>query len=96
MKRYDRDEFVDCVARYSITETAVAPPIILQLLALPQAKKSLVSIRFIWCGGAPLLASVQNRMSHCLHSDAIIAQVWGMTEIGVSFTPLWRMRNLLS
>ena len=85
MKKYNTEKFIECIARHSINEIAVAPPIILYLLALPLSKRScLATVRFVWCGAAPLLASVQNCMINSLHPEAIIAQVWGMTEIGVS------------
>lgn len=83
MKRYHPDQFVEFIEKYKITETTMVNPIIFNLLALPASKQlALQSLRFIWCGGVALPASVQNNLSNVLHKNAIVAQVWGMTEYG--------------
>lgn len=83
MRRYEVNAYVECVHRYKISETTMVTPIVLNMLSLsPERQAMLDSLRFIWCGGAPLSAELQNHMSDILHPDAIVAQVWGMTEIG--------------
>ena len=42
----------------------------------------LKSLRRIWCAGALLSPSMSKAMYDLLHEDAIISQVWGMTEFG--------------
>ena len=83
MRRYQLAPFVQHIKRYQITEATLVNPIVLNLLALPENEQGLLqSLRFAWVAGSPLDASVQNRLSARLHQDAIISQVWGMTEMG--------------
>lgn len=83
MKRFNLGQFVDFVVRFGITETSMVNPIVTSLLDLPQSRrKYLSSVRFVWCAGAPLDASVQNQLREILHQDALVSQVWGMSEAG--------------
>ena len=83
MKRYDQDQFLEYTSRYQITETLVVTPIVQGLLALPQSRlESLASLRYVGAGGAPLDGAHQHEFNERLHSDAIFAQIWGLTEIG--------------
>jgi long-subunit acyl-CoA synthetase (AMP-forming) len=81
MKKFDISQFYEYTSRYSITETTMVTPIVMGLLKLPSFE-GLATLRFIWCGGAPLDAGLQNRLISILHPDAIVSQVWGMTEMG--------------
>ena len=61
----------------------MANPIVLSLVAAPEREQQrLSSLRFAWVAGAPLEAKLQNRLVAILHEDAMVCQVWGMTEIG--------------
>ena len=51
------------------------------------------SVRFVWCGGAPLDATVVRKMYRLLAPDACIAQVYGMTEAGWISTLKWPERD---
>jgi 4-coumarate--CoA ligase len=83
MRRYQPESFVAYLHQYQITEVALVNPIVMNLLRLPAFKRELLlSLRFAWVAGAPLDASTQNQLSSILHEDAIVCQVWGMTEIG--------------
>ncbi|MCJ1390657.1 hypothetical protein MMC18_003518 [Xylographa bjoerkii] len=83
MKRYRAEQFLEYVSTHRITETAMVPPMVRDLVAqAPAAKEGLESLRYVWCAGAPLSAKLQAQMSTLLHSDAIFSQVWGMSEIG--------------
>lgn len=83
MKRFDLGQFVECFNRYGITETTIVTPIVMAILALPQDQRvRLASLRYAWCGGAPLDGSIQNQFNESLHPDAIVSQVWGLSEIG--------------
>lgn len=83
MRRFSLANFVEYIKVFKITETAVANPIILSILA---SEKSVVqdisSLRYVWTAGAPLAAPIQNALGDLLHKDAIVSQVWGLTEIG--------------
>ena len=53
------------------------------LLKLPKDKQHcLQSLRYILCAGAPIAANLQSRLYEVLSRDAVIAQVWGATEVG--------------
>lgn len=83
MKRYNSKQFIECVERHKITEAALVNPILFDLIAAtPKGKKhpQLDSLRFVWSGGVPLSALLQNRFCRILHRDAIVSQVYGMTE----------------
>ncbi|RDL34790.1 uncharacterized protein BP5553_07918 [Venustampulla echinocandica] len=83
MKRYQPAKYTEFISRYKISETTMVNPIIFNLLALPESERAaLDSLRFVWCGGVALDAVVQNKLSGILNPDAIVAQVYGMTEIG--------------
>jgi 4-coumarate--CoA ligase len=83
MRRYHPDSYLRYLAQYQITETALANPIVMHLLSIPDNdRKLLSSLRFVWIAGAPLEASVQNQLSRILHEQAIVCQCWGMTEAG--------------
>ena len=83
MRRYHPESYVALLDRYQITETALVNPILMNLLKLPECKQKLLSsLRLAWIAGAPLEASLQNQLSEILHEDAMLCQVWGMTEVG--------------
>lgn len=39
-------------------------------------------MRYILCAGAPITAALQSRLYALLRPDAVVAQVWGATELG--------------
>ncbi|KAK8247645.1 amp dependent CoA ligase [Phyllosticta capitalensis] len=83
MHRYNESDFIDCVRRHKISETYIAPPILVSLPVSPQAKTGdLRSLRNIWVGGASVKYAQQKSLYHCLHEEACIRSVWGMTEVG--------------
>ena len=64
------------------------------LLGLKEEERSsLQSLRAIWCGGVPLDISIQNKFREILHPDAIVKQVWGLTEIGWATTMKYPERD---
>lgn len=83
MRRYNPKQFTECVERHKITEAALVNPILFDLIAAtPTGEKhpQLESLRFVWSGGVPLSALLQNRFCSILHPDATVSQVYGMTE----------------
>lgn len=81
MKKFDVNEFSEYISRYSITETTMVTPIIMALLDWPPLG-GLPTLRLIWYGGSRLHAQLQKRLMSILHPLAIVAQTWGMTEMG--------------
>jgi acyl-coenzyme A synthetase/AMP-(fatty) acid ligase len=83
LRRFNLSDFADQVYRYSITDTAVVPPIITALLKLDPARHYLLrSLRYMICAGAPMDALLQAKLYAQLAPDAVIAQCWGTTETG--------------
>ena len=83
MKRYDQDQFIECIHRYQVTATLVVTPIVQGLLHLPQSRlDKLASLRYIGAGGAPLDSTHQHEFNERLHPDAKFTQIWGLTEYG--------------
>lgn len=83
MRRYAEALFLHSIAQHSITETYVAPPV---LMGLPKSAlatcERLSSLRTIWIGGASVKFAQQQPLYDLLHEDACIRSVWGMTEAG--------------
>jgi acyl-coenzyme A synthetase/AMP-(fatty) acid ligase len=86
-------EFIGAVERFGITEVLVVPPMIVTFVTAVGPKNFLKSVRFVWCGGAPLDAAVVKKMYRLLAPDACIAQVYGMTEAGWISTLKWPERD---
>ena len=85
MPRYNEEEFLEAVEKYSVTETALPPPVLLNLREKQsdRMRRQLKSVRTVWCGGAPLDGRLQQSVAHeLLHEEARIVQVWGLTECG--------------
>ncbi|KAF2758399.1 acetyl-CoA synthetase-like protein [Pseudovirgaria hyperparasitica] len=85
MKRYYREAFVRYLGAYGITETAVVPPIVRDLVGVAggrEQKGVLEGLRFVWCAGAALSGGAQRGLCGVLHAEAVVAQVWGLSEMG--------------
>ena len=83
MRRFDQTQYLDAIQRFDITETAMPPPLIFKFQEMPVTEREMLkSLRQVWCGGAPLSATVQNKALDMFAPDARIVQVWGMTETG--------------
>jgi 4-coumarate--CoA ligase len=90
MRRFDMKLFVEYIQKFGISETYLAPPVI---VGLPQSahctREALRSLRQIWFGGASLKYSNQLPLYAMLHEDAKIQPVWGMTEAGWITAGIW-------
>ncbi|KAI9818922.1 MAG: hypothetical protein M1827_007743 [Pycnora praestabilis] len=83
MPRFEMSCFMQTIERFQITETLMVPPMMTGILKSPLSKEySLKSLRFVSCGGAPLEGSLQHQFYTLLAPDALLTQVWGMTETG--------------
>jgi 4-coumarate--CoA ligase len=81
MRRFELESWMRNIERFQITEANMVPPMVIQVINSPLAKKySLQSIRNSWVGAAPLAAEPQARYKALLRSDTPFNQVWGMSE----------------
>lgn len=82
MRKFDIEEFVDALQRFKVTELGVVPAILTSVLKQQVSPLVLKSLRRIWCAGTTLSLGTRKAMYELLHRDALISQVWGMTEFG--------------
>ncbi|KAF2679279.1 4-coumarate-CoA ligase-like protein [Lentithecium fluviatile CBS 122367] len=89
MRRFHLESWLHNIERFQITEANMVPPMVIQVINSPLTRKySLKSIRYGWCGAAPLAADPQARMKALLSPDAGFNQVWGMSETSCIATML--------
>lgn len=90
LSRFDIQKFVSGIHKHRITDTAMAPLMIIYLLksGLP-LKEMLSSLRYIWCGSAPIDAATLNSFYDVLSPEAMIAGIWGMSETGAQTAFKW-------
>jgi len=89
MRRFHLESWLRNIERFQITECNTVPPMVIQVINSPLVHKySLQSIRYGWCGAAPLAAEPQARMKALLSADAGFNQVWGMSETSCIATML--------
>jgi acyl-CoA synthetase (AMP-forming)/AMP-acid ligase II len=89
LQRFELESFLQNIERHQITEGAFVPPMVHMILASPLREKySLKSIRHAHAGAAPLDAGSQERMRQLLADDALLTQVWGMTETSCTCSSL--------
>lgn len=94
LPRFHLQSFSKAVKSFAITDTAVVPPIVTSLLHLPNDELHLLeSLRYILCAGAPISAPLQSQLYEILSPDAVIAQVWGMTELGWTTMFTWSEKD---
>lgn len=90
MRRYNEAEFIDDISRYQISETYMAPPIMVGIPKSSRAtKQGLSSLRQIWYGGAAVPYASQKPLYDLMHPNAQINAVWGMTEVGWVTSGRW-------
>jgi len=83
MRRFNLHQYLSAISQYQITETAMVPPIVLSILKISSVAQHLMpSLRCVWCAGARLAQTTQERLYRLLQSNARVLQVWGMTEAG--------------
>ena len=90
MRRFEMTAFLNHIHDFEITETAIVPTIITNILKSPiKAYKLLRPLRTVWCAGSPLPQLTHNEFFRLLRPTARLLQTWGMTEIGWITTFLW-------
>lgn len=90
MRRFELGSYLRSIRRFKITEIAMVPTMLIAVLnsSLTQ-KEDLESLRSVWVGGSPLRSSTQKDFQALLHPDALVTQVWGMTETGWTTLLFW-------
>lgn len=86
MPRFNMRDYTENIAKYAITETYMAPPMVHALnkraLCEPEVATLLCSLRYVGVGGAPIDIAALRALRSILDSQATVTQVWGMTEFG--------------
>ncbi|KAJ4244179.1 hypothetical protein NW762_014560 [Fusarium torreyae] len=87
LPRFDFHNFLKSVQEFKIRQLLVVPPIIIQILRYKDvcAKFDLSSVRFVYCGAAPLGEETIQEMKG-LYPKWTIAQAYGMTETATVVT----------
>jgi acyl-CoA synthetase (AMP-forming)/AMP-acid ligase II len=79
LPRFEPESFLQTLERYRVTQLFVVPPLMQFLAAHPLVRAhDLSSLKAIACGGAPMGAALEQKVSHRLGCTA--AQGYGMTE----------------
>ncbi|RYC80035.1 hypothetical protein BFJ63_vAg17082 [Fusarium oxysporum f. sp. narcissi] len=83
MPRYNFGSMIQHIKEFRITDLMTAPPVISSLVANSAAiGDSVVSVRNVICGTAPLPPSLSQRANKLWVDDrVVIRQGWGMTEL---------------
>ncbi|KAF3068601.1 4-coumarate--CoA ligase [Trichoderma lentiforme] len=81
LPKYNFHELLDAVQRFKIEQLFVVPPMLIQIIGNPQntAKYNLESVRFVYCGAAPLGPEVVEAVTK-MFPKWRIGQGYGMTE----------------
>ncbi|KAF5985368.1 putative phenylacetyl-CoA ligase [Fusarium bulbicola] len=87
LPKFDFNDFLKSVQEFKIRQLLVVPPIIIQVLRFKDvcAKYDLSSVKFVYCGAAPLGEETIQDMKN-LYPDWTIAQAYGMTETATVVT----------
>ncbi|KAL8670939.1 MAG: hypothetical protein Q9168_004539 [Polycauliona sp. 1 TL-2023] len=90
MRRFDLGAFLGSIRRFQVTEIPLVPTVLIAMLTSPQTtKEDLKSLRSVFVAGSPLRSSTQRNFQSLLHRDALVTQVWGMTETGWATMFFW-------
>ncbi|KAL8940105.1 MAG: hypothetical protein Q9211_002437 [Gyalolechia sp. 1 TL-2023] len=90
MRRFELRSYLQSIRRFEITEIAMVPTMLIAVLNSSMTRKEdLKSLRSVWVGGSPLRSSTQKDFQALLHPDALVTQVWGMTETGWTTLLFW-------
>lgn len=89
MRRFNAEGFIQALNRSKVKETAVVPAMLASIVRQRIPPNMLTSLRRIWCAGSSLSPRLSKAMYELLHGDAVISQVWGMTEFGRISSSEW-------
>ncbi|KAL8994167.1 MAG: hypothetical protein Q9169_005798 [Polycauliona sp. 2 TL-2023] len=90
MRRFDLMAFLGSIRRFRVTEIPLVPTVLIAILTSAQTtKEDLQSLRSVFVAGSPLRSSTQRNFQSLLHPDALVTQVWGMTETGWATMFFW-------
>lgn len=90
MRRFDIEIFLKSIRHFQVTEIPLVPTILIAMLTSSRTtKEDLLSLRSVYVAGSPLRSSTQKDFQSLLHPDAVVTQVWGMTETGWATMFFW-------
>ncbi|KAL9037577.1 MAG: hypothetical protein Q9180_003643, partial [Flavoplaca navasiana] len=90
MRRFDIEIFSKSIRHFQVTEIPLVPTILIAMLTSSRTtKEDLLSLRSVYVAGSPLRSSTQKDFQSLLHADAVVTQVWGMTETGWATMFFW-------
>lgn len=70
MQRYDQSDYLGAIERLKITETALAPPLIVRFLGLPAEQLTMLSsLELVWCGVSSDFIRI---VVPALHTDCVL------------------------
>lgn len=95
LPRFDIEQFARSIYIYRITETYMVPAMVQALNKSHNLDLSgfFRSLRYIGTAGAPLDSGAAQRLQAKLHPKALVAQLWGMTEVGIAFQRRYESRD---
>jgi 4-coumarate--CoA ligase len=82
MRKFNAERFVSILHKFGIKEIAVVPAMMASIVNQRTSPLVLQSLRRTWCAGASLPPSLRKALYELSRGEAIISQVWGMTEFG--------------
>ncbi|RFU81126.1 amp-binding enzyme [Trichoderma arundinaceum] len=87
LSKYNFHELLDAVQRFKIEQLFVVPPMLIQIIGNPDkvAKYNLDSVRFVYCGAAPLGPEVVEALTK-MFPKWRVGQGYGMTECSPTIT----------
>ena len=78
MRRFELEPFLANIEKHKITDLLLVPPLVIATIMSPLAKKySLLSLKVIRCGAAPLGKGPQKTFEDLVGGAAPFTQVWG-------------------
>ncbi|KAL8897983.1 MAG: hypothetical protein Q9207_006929, partial [Kuettlingeria erythrocarpa] len=90
MRRFELAGYLWSIRKFQITEIPMVPTMLIAVLNSPATKtEDLQSLRTVRVGGSPLRSSTQKDFQALLHPDALVTQIWGMTETGWTTMFVW-------
>ncbi|KAK9452445.1 acetyl-CoA synthetase-like protein [Dipodascopsis uninucleata] len=86
MSRFSLARFTEIISQFKVTETYMVPPMIHAFnsshLSIAQALRSL---QYVGVAGTMIGEDALEKFQGLLHEEGHVAQLWGMTEVGVVF-----------
>ncbi|EKV10638.1 Adenylate-forming enzyme AfeA [Penicillium digitatum] len=90
MARFEINDFLAAVHKYQITETYLVPAVIHSInQSTVPIGEMLSSLRYVGVAGAPIDGHSMQQFRSYINPMGYAGQIWGMTEVGVTFQTRW-------